>query len=126
MEAANKLLGNEIELLEYKRQEARDYLTQDQENLNQIAKENIGATFDFNNKTGDITNYDEIMSSVRKNYESYYNKAKKGGFSEDEQNRLEDYSKATSAVQEAISTYDETKELLEDIENEIRETVYSI
>jgi len=64
MAAINNMLVNELNLLEYKRKEATDYLAFDAEELNRIALHNIGVTFDIDEVTGVITNYQEIMDKV--------------------------------------------------------------
>lgn len=126
MKEMNKILANEVDLLAEKRKEAEDYLQTDQADLNTIAQENIGLQFDFEPNTGDITNYQEVMDAVWKDYDAYYESAKSGGFSEEEQERLDDYDKAINNTKEAIAQYDETRELLEDIDDEIQAKLYEM
>ena len=126
MQEINKIVANEVELLKQKRQEAEAYLEVDQAELNQIAQQYIGTTFGFIEGTGDIANYTEVMRAVWDNYNAYYENAKVGGFSDDEQDRLDEYEDAINKVQAAVSQYDETRELVEDIDDEIQAKLYEM
>ena len=125
MQEMNKILANEVDLLKQKRDEAENYRALDQEELNRVAKENIGLEFQFD-QAGNIINYDEIMGSVWQDYDKYYERVKSNGFSESEEERLDDYTQAINNTKEAIVQYDETRELLEDIDDEIQAKLYEM
>lgn len=123
MQKVQALLKNEIELNEQKREEARANLELDRQELQNIAtKANLSFEFD---EAGNITNYAEAMNALYDYYETYYDSAQSGGFTEDEQQRLSEIEKVIKEVQDGIKTYDETRELIEDLDKEIQDKIYA-
>jgi hypothetical protein len=101
---ANQILQNEIYLLEEKKRvEAEAYKTTDRQAVNDaLAKMGVG-TFDYEEGTGIITNYRSIMEAA---------KAKAEGAGADDPLR-ESYQELLDAIEQ----YDQTRELLRDLEN---------
>ena len=106
MSKANQILQNEIYLLEEKKRvEAEAYKTTDRQVVNDaLAKMGVG-TFDYEEGTGIITNYRTIMEAA---------KAKAEGTGADDPLR-ESYQELLDAIEQ----YDQTRELLRDLENQV-------
>lgn len=122
----NALLQQEIGLLKEKASQAKAYLAQDQSRL-QSAAADLGASFSFDAQ-GNISNYTAQMNALYDQLAAAENKFNSLG----SKTAQEEYQKSTldplndkiSELQDAISQYDETRELLEDIENEIDDAFY--
>ena len=117
MEKVNELLQKEVKLLGQKRKEALQYLSQDRSDLEQAAaKAGIEFTFDTD---GDIANYTEQMTKLYNEYNAAVNKANADGdATEEEQEALDKLDEKINKVKEGIEQYDETKELLYELDQE--------
>ena len=122
----NALLQQEIGLLKEKASQAKAYLAQDQSRL-QSAAADLGASFNFDAQ-GNISNYTAQMNALYDQLAAAENKFNSLG----SKTAQEEYQKSTldplndkiSELQDAISQYDETRELIEDIENELDDKFY--
>ena len=125
MEKVNKLLKDEIGLIEKKKEEAQAYLQEDRDTLNQAASE-AGVSFDFD-ANGNIANYTTEMTKLFEELDSTIKSANADGdATEDEQEAINKIQERIDKVTEAIQQYDETKELIEDLDNDIQEKLYEI
>ena len=121
MREVNKLLLNEVDLLEQKKNEAAEYLDKDKKAL-QDSVSGFDMSFTFDEK-GNISNYQTIMDDLYKqlsDMETGYGDE----WDESEQEDIDNLKEKIDKVKEAISQYDETRELMEDIDNEIQEKIY--
>lgn len=121
MKEVNKLLLNEVDLLEQKKDEAAGYLEEDRKALQDSVSE-FGLSFNFDGKDN-IANYQVIMDELYKqlsDMESGYGDE----WDESEQEDIDNLKEKIDKVKEAISQYDETRELMEDIDNEIQDKIY--
>lgn len=121
MREANKLLDDEIKLMELKRKEADAYLSIDQKALQSVADEANIARFTFDN-AGNITNYEEIMGGLYNELNKAIKSANAdGNATEAEQKVIDDIQERIDLVTEGINQYDTTKELFEDLNNDIQD-----
>jgi predicted ribosome quality control (RQC) complex YloA/Tae2 family protein len=123
MKAVNDALENNIELLKQKQTEAKGYLLDDTENLqNVLTKEGTGIQASFD-ASGNISNYDAIMTGL---YNELHDAETSAGdeWDENEQKKIEAIQDRIDKVKEAIGQYDETKELVESIGTEIQDSIY--
>ena len=117
MEKVNELLQKEIKLLAQKRKEALEYLKQDRKDLDEAASE-AGIRFEYD-LDGDITNYTQEMTKLYNEYNAAVDRANAdGNVTEDEQEALDKLDEKINKVKEAIEQYDETKELLYELDQE--------
>ena len=128
MEKSNKLIKEKINLLEQEKKEAQENLRIDRDALNVAALE-AGVSFKLD-ENDNITNYTSEMTKL-------YNELAKreaiadsyAGGSEERQseyikNNVEPLQEKIDALKAAMAQYEETRELLEDVDNEIEEQWY--
>ena len=121
MREANKLLQKEIDLTKQKRKEAEAYLKEDRAELEKKMAE-AGINFTFDAITGDITNYTEEMTKLYEQLDAKIQSANKdGNASEKEQEEIDAIQEKIDAVKDALGMYEETKELIEDLDTELEE-----
>jgi len=83
---------------------------------------NAGSTAEFD-EAGNITNYDEIMSKLYNELKAA--EAEAGAeWDEAEQEKINGIQERIDKVKEAIAQYDETKEILQDLDQEIVDAIY--
>ena len=121
MKEANKELSKEISLLNVKQKQAKDYLEEDKKALKKASADlGLKINIDDNNF---ITNYTELMNRVDQQLKNAY--AKAGDTIDDkEQETIEALEKKVEDFEAAIAQFDETREELEDIENEVLDKIY--
>ena len=100
---ANKAIEQEVTLLERKKDEAEDYLKIDRQ-LAQAKAQELGFTLQFDG-SGLIQNYTSVLSAL-------YEKIAANPGNEDLQEKINE-------LKDLISQYDETREMIEDIDNQI-------
>ena len=123
MQKVNDLLEDEIALTKEKKKEAEKYLAEDKKNLIKVGKEN-GVSFTFDDK-GNISNYESQMTKLYEELDAAIEKANAdGNADEDEQEAIQKIQDKIDAVTEAIAQYDETRELIEDLDNELDDKYY--
>jgi hypothetical protein len=120
-EAAERLIEleeRERSLLEQKTNEAREHLEEDKKALKKAAKD-LDITFTFDAK-GNITDYTEEMTAL---YQELADMETAFGdeWSESEQEQIDALKEKISLLEEAMGDYEETRELLEDINIELDE-----
>lgn len=125
MQEVNKLLGNEVDLLKAKRNEAEKYLVNDEANLKQAVAKYGGSVKNVELVNGNIDNYEEILSAL---FDELYAATPKEGaeISDVQQEKIDAIQNRIDKIKEAISQYDETRELIEDLDNEIQDKLYEI
>lgn len=125
MQEVNKLLGNEVDLLKAKRNEAEKYLANDKANLKQAVAKYGGSVKNVKLVNGNIDNYEEILSAL---FDELYAATPKEGaeISDAQQKKIDAIQNRIDKIKEAISQYDETRELIEDLDNEIQDKLYEI
>ena len=123
MKKNNDLLKQEIELTKQKKEEALKYLDEDLDAMFKAASEaGVILTTDEN---GLITNYTEAMTKLYNELDAEVTKANKdGNADENEQARIDNIQKRVDALKEAMAQYDETRELIEDLDNQLDEKLY--
>lgn len=123
MKKNNDLLKQEIELTKQKKEEALKYLDEDLDAMFKAASDaGVILTTDEN---GLITNYTEAMTELYEELNAEVTKANKdGNVSESEQARIDKIQERIDALKDAIDQYDETRELIEDLDNELDEKFY--
>lgn len=125
MKDVSKQLEKEVKLLNQKKEEAEEYLEIDKKALKNAAKD-VGLTFKFDDE-GNISNYEAQM-------EKLYNKLAKAEAKADPKNfktkeaqdayiekNVTPLKEKIEALKEAIEQYDETRELIEDLDDEAEE-----
>jgi hypothetical protein len=117
----NKEIQNELKLLKKKKAEADSYLIEDKTELKDAASD-LGISFSFD-ANGNIANYEAAMTKVWEKREALLDSFG-ATMNEDEEKRLEELDTQIERLQDAISQYDETKELSEDLANEIDDKFY--
>ena len=122
MEEANKALEENIDLLKQKRKEAEENLEIDKQALQDTLAKNGGISAQFDDQ-GNIINYDEIMANLFNQLEAA-EKAAGAEWDEKEQEKINGIQERIDKVKEAISQYDETKELIQDLDQEIIDAIY--
>lgn len=125
----NRLLQEEIGLLHNKVAEAKAYLAVDREALSKAASEagvslNIDSAGNISNYTSEMNRlYNELAAAEQAWNASYQSKTQ-----EDQQayqeNVLDPLNEKIDGLKEAIAQYDETRELIEDLENELDDKFY--
>ncbi len=117
MQAANNALETEVGLLGQKIEEAEGYLAEDRDALEAALP---GVSFD---SSGNIENYDQIMGDL---YSQLSQAEKDAGdeWTEEEKEGIEKIKERIETVKDAIEQYDESKELLQDLEDEQLEKIY--
>ena len=124
LETQNKLIAQEVNLLKQKNKQAKEYLQQDQADLINAAAE-LGVEFKFDESTGNILNYEEIMNALydelarREEIANSYAGGSEERQSDYIENNVDPLKKAISNLQSKVDTYDETKELTKDLDSEI-------
>ena len=111
-----ELEQQEIDLLKEKEQEARNYLQEDLKELKKVSAEvDVEFKFDDNNN---IANYEEEMTKL---YEELAEIQRKAGdeWDENEQKEIDALNEKIQKLEEAMAAYEETRELLEDINAEL-------
>ena len=123
MQKNNDLLKQEIELTKQKKEEALKYLDEDLDAMFKAASDaGVILTTDEN---GLITNYTEAMTKLYNELDAEVTKANKdGNADENEQARIDNIQKRVDALKEAMAQYDETRELIEDLDNQLDEKLY--
>ena len=116
LQRVNKEIQNEIALLKQQKREAISYLSIDKTDL--ISKGGaLGALFEFDS-SGNIANYEEAMSRVYAAREAMLDSFG-AEMDEAEEERLKDFDERLEKLKDAIAQYDETRELIEDLDNSI-------
>lgn len=121
MQKVNEALETEIEQLERKRKETETYLALDKKDL-ATAASGLGISLTFD-ESGNISNYESAMTSVYNQREALL-KSFGSTINESEQEKLDALDEKIETLKEAISQYDETRELNEDLQNEIDDAFY--
>ena len=123
MKKYNDMLLKEVDLLEEKKRQAKEYLELDKIDLNKAASEvGVSLTYDEN---GNITNYTEELRRLREEYNSKVETINaKGGASEEEEEEMDELEKKIDDFTAAISQYEDTRELIEDLDNEMDDKFY--
>lgn len=114
MEKINSILEDEIELIKEKKSEAEAYLKIDRDDLNAAAAD-LGISFKY--KDGNIANYDSQMTKLYNEREALLDSFGEE-IDETEQETLDTFDTKLDKLKEAIAQYDETRELIEDLDNE--------
>lgn len=111
-----ELEQQEIDLLKEKEQEAQNYLQEDLKELKTVSAE-VDVEFKFDDK-GNIENYEEEMTEL---YEELAEIQRKAGdeWDENEQKEIDALNEKIQKLEEAMAAYEETRELLEDINAEL-------
>ena len=128
LKEANGLLKEEIGLLEQKRDEADENLKQDKKDLNSAAAA-AGVSFTYD-KQGNISNYEGQMNSLYARLRAAEAGADPSNFADKESQdayieaNVEPLKKLIEELEEAIGQYDETRELLQDLDTEIEDKFY--
>lgn len=122
MEKVNELIQEEVALNKQKREEALAYLKQDKGDL-QDAASAAGYTFTFD-EDGDITNYQEVMTALWKELHVAESSAMAdNNVTDEESEKIEAIEKKISNVKEALEQYEETKGIIEDLDEAIQDAV---
>lgn len=123
-----KLMRDEIDLMKKKRDEAKKYLNQDKKALNKTAKE-YGISFSYDEK-GNITDYTSEITKLYNQLAAAENKMDKMSTKEaqDEykEKTVQPIQDKIDALTEAIKTYEETRELIEDLDKEIMQNKWEV
>jgi hypothetical protein len=125
MREVGKTLQQEIKLLEKKTKEAKEYLKIDKKALQEGAKE-VGVNFSFD-ADGNISNYESQMEALYNKLAAAEKKADPSNFktkeAQDEfiEKHVTPLKDQIDALEELINQYDETRELIEDLDNEARD-----
>ena len=116
MEKVNSLLTKEIKLLGEKRKEAKGYLKEDQDALRDKAKE-AGYELTFDKKTGNITNYTDVLNELYKDREQLLDSFGKT-IDDDEQKKLEALDEKIDNLKDAAADYEETLAVLAELDQQ--------
>ena len=125
MKEVSNTLQQEIKLLEQKTAEAKEYLKIDRKALQEGAKE-VGVNFSFD-ADGNISNYESQMEALYNKLAAAEKKADPSNFktkeAQDEfiEKHVTPLKDQIDALEELINQYDETRELIEDLDNEARD-----
>lgn len=123
MNQANASLQQEISLLKQKKSEAENYLDIDKAALDAAASA-AGVLFTYDSE-GNISNYTSQMQALLNQYNALVDQVNANGVvSEEEQNKLDSLLDLIDKLKEAISQYDDTRELLQKLEEEIADKFY--
>lgn len=115
----NKLILENIKLLDQKKQEAEANLEIDRLALEQAA-EAAGVKLDIDPNTNLITNYTEAMTTLFNQLDEAHKQAG-DTIEEAEQDVIDGIQEKIDNLKDAISQYDETRELIEDLDNDKEE-----
>lgn len=125
MRKVNQVLEKNINLLKDKRAEAKYNLEEDKKALKNTIKTNAGvpitdAMFD---EKGNFTAYDEVLGGL---YNELHAAEKSAGKTVDdhEQERINAIQERIDAVKDAIANYDETNQLIKELDTEIQDAIY--
>lgn len=121
MKKVNGILENEIDLLKSKKEEADAYLDEDRDDLDS-AVSNLGLSFEYDSD-GNIKNYETQMTSLYEAREALLDSFG-SEMDENEQKTLSEFDDKVDALKDAISQYDETRELSQDLAEEIQDKIY--
>ena len=122
MQEVNNLIQKEIGLLEEKKDEAEKYLALDKSNLQNTLQSEFGKSFTFDEK-GNISNYDTVMTDLYNQLHAL--ESANGGMADEKQNEaIETLREKIDKVKKALSQYDDTRELMEDLDNDIQDKIY--
>lgn len=118
MSKQNDLIQKEIGLLKAKRSEAEAYLALDRQNLMAEAQK-AGVQLEIG-ADGNISNYTTIMNGL---FDQLAAAEKASGETADEyeQENIDNINTKIEDLKKAISQYDDTRELLQDLENQIED-----
>lgn len=123
MEQQRDLMAQQQELLKQYRSEIEAYLAKDKAAL-ENNKYGIHFTFDAD---GDITNYTQVMTDLynqlhaaEQTYNSFATKEEQDAYQE---STLDPLNKKIEEIQNLISTYTDTTDLLVDVDNQIRDAL---
>ena len=123
MAKLRKALDEEKKAIEAKKAKALEYLQVDKEALEQTAKQH-GVNFNFDNN-GNITNYTETMENLFAQLEAAEAKANSFTSKEAQDKYIEasitPIKTKIEELKEVIAQYEETRELIEDLENDWEE-----
>lgn len=122
MKNINKMLLEEIDLLEQQTDEAKNYLDLDR-NAVESTGGALGLSFIFDDETGDITNIESQLTALFNSREALLDSFG-AEMDESEQKLLDDLDKKIEKFQNALDKYRETKEKVEDLEKERQEKIY--
>ena len=126
MKQQNKLIQDEIGLLKRKKSEALGYLASDRGALNAAASA-AGASFTYD-ASGNITNYTQEMNRLYDQLsaaEAAFNSMGSKDAQESYQEKtLDPLQKKIDDLKDYLSQYEETRELIEDLDNEIDDKFY--
>ena len=123
MRKNNELLQQEIELTKKKKEEALKYLDEDRQAMFDAAKD-AGVMLNVDS-SGLITNYTEAMTELYNDLKDATDQANKDGeVSDAEQEKLDLIQERIDNLKDAIGQYDDTRELLEDLDNDLTEKFY--
>lgn len=131
IKAMNKqitLLKQERSLLEQKTKQAKAYLQEDKKALNKAASD-AGVSFSYD-KSGNISNYTSQLTKLHNQLNAAQDKANKMSTKDAQddykENVLDPLQEKIDALKEAVEQYDETRELLQDLDQETIEIDYKI
>ena len=127
MKEQNKYLKEEINALKNKRKQAEQYLKEDIKTLDKAAKE-AGVRFEFDDM-GNVTNYTEQMTRLYNQLskaETYMDTLGTKEAQDDyQETHVQPIQDAIGALKEEYDGYEETRELIEDLDSEIQEAIYA-
>ena len=125
MDEVNKRLQTEISLQQRKAKEAEAYLAQDKQSLLDAASAaGISLAFD---KDGTISNYTAVMNSLWNQLNNEITAANADGNADDtEQARIDAIQEKIDNLKNAISQYDDTRGVLQDIIDAQQEAINQI
>ena len=122
-----KALEDEVGLLKDKRKQAEQYLKEDTEALAKAATD-AGIRFEFD-ENSNITNYTEQMTrlydqlaTAEAHMDTLGTKEEQDDYQETHVQPIQD---AIDALKEEYDGYEETRELIEDLDTEIQEAIYA-
>lgn len=125
MDEVNKRLQTEISLQQRKAKEAEAYLAQDKQSLlNAASAAGISLAFD---KDGTISNYTAVMNGLWNQLNNEITAANADGNADDtEQARIDAIQEKIDNLKDAISQYDNTRGVLQDIIDAQQEAINQI
>ena len=124
MKEVNQLLKEEVKLMGQKRLEAERHLIEDRDALNAATDEAKVGRFTFDAK-GNISNYSEIMAGLYNELNEVTESARKNP-TEAKSEKMEKIQERIEIVQTALDQYDETRELIQDLDEQITDKIYEI
>lgn len=126
MKEYNSLLSDQIDLNKQKLAEAKNYLAEDTDALQKAAAD-LGLAFEIDPDTGNITNYTEVMTAAWKKLTDLQDAANAdGNVTDEEQESIDKMQKLVDALKDGVTTYEETLQIVRDLEDENQELVYAI